>query len=302
MAAGFYVTAGLSINALKYDINRLIDGFTNAPQRVSKKFETVWSPRLALSKVINENLSAHLSLSQGFSPPTTTEVRTNEGTLSLDLEPEKGTNYELNIRGSLWKDKLSFDLSAFHFALSETIVSNPNSDGVVLFNNAGETSQNGFELQLQAALLTRQNGMLRNINSSISYTHHDFEFRNYVKRGSDFSGNALPGTAPNTINWKVDFLLGAGFTLNLTYHYVDPIPLNDGNVVSSNAYHLVNTRLGYEYQGKKLNTLLFFGVDNLTNAQYSLGNDLNAFGRRYFQPAPDSNYYFGLKFKFDYKR
>jgi iron complex outermembrane receptor protein len=43
---------------------------------------------------------------------------------------------------------------------------------------------------------------------------------------------------------------------------------------------------------------LFAGVDNLLNQKYSLGNDLNAFGNRYFNPAPTRNYFGGAKFAF----
>ena len=297
---GFSINGGLSLNALKYDINRLVDGFTNTPRRVVKRFETVWSPRLAVTKRFNKNLSAHVSVSRGFSPPTTTEVRTNEGTLSLALEPEKGTNYELNLRGNL-SENISFDITGFHFQLEETIVSNPNTQGVVLFNNAGETSQSGAEVQLEADLMEGETSFTKDLLFGLSYTYHDFEFRNYIKRGNEFSGNALPGTAPSTFNGRIDWFLNNGLKVNFTYHYVDAIPLNDANTVSSDAYHLLSSRLGYTKEGNKMDWEMFFGIENLTNNTFSLGNDLNAFGGRFFQPAAGTNYYFGLKVKFDYK-
>jgi iron complex outermembrane receptor protein len=37
------------------------------------------------------------------------------------------------------------------------------------------------------------------------------------------------------------------------------------------------------------------GADNLLNKTYSLGNDLNAFGGRFFNPAPKRNYFLGAK-------
>ncbi len=44
----------------------------------------------------------------------------------------------------------------------------------------------------------------------------------------------------------------------------------------------------------KLN--IFCGIDNLLNQNYSLGNDINAFGGRYYNPAPSRNYYAGINF------
>jgi iron complex outermembrane receptor protein len=43
---------------------------------------------------------------------------------------------------------------------------------------------------------------------------------------------------------------------------------------------------------------LFAGADNLLNQRYSLGDDLNAVGGRYYNPAPGRNYFGGLNVKF----
>ncbi|WP_162276476.1 TonB-dependent receptor [Hymenobacter coccineus] len=40
---------------------------------------------------------------------------------------------------------------------------------------------------------------------------------------------------------------------------------------------------------------LFAGLDNAFDRRYSLGNDLNAFGNRFFQPAPGRSYYGGAQ-------
>jgi iron complex outermembrane receptor protein len=44
---------------------------------------------------------------------------------------------------------------------------------------------------------------------------------------------------------------------------------------------------------------VFFGIDNLLNEKYSLGNDLNAFGQRYYNPSPERNYFGGIKINFN---
>jgi iron complex outermembrane receptor protein len=45
---------------------------------------------------------------------------------------------------------------------------------------------------------------------------------------------------------------------------------------------------------------LFVGVDNLLDESYSLGNDLNAFAGRFYQPAPTRNWYGGIKLGLNY--
>lgn len=294
------LTGGLSYNTLKYDIDRLIDRINNDPQTFEKKFDGVWSPRLAISKKLNDNYSLHFSLSQGFSPPTSTEVRTNEGSVNTAIQGEKGTNYEVNFRGSLNK-ALSFDLAVFRFKLDDAITTFTDPQGVQLFRNAGEVSQAGLELQLKNNWIESPTGTLSLLTSALSYTYHDFEFENYIDGGDDFSGNTLPGTAPHVLNLRTDLVLNNGLYANLTYHYSDAIPLNDENTFSSRSYNLINLRAGFKGKFSNLtNFELYFGVDNLFDVDYSLGNDLNAFGRRYFQPAPEINYYVGLKLKFNH--
>ncbi|OEK07067.1 TonB-dependent receptor [Roseivirga misakiensis] len=295
---GLNLTVGLSRNSLSYDIDRTIDKINNNPQGLLKEFDAVWSPRLAISKNLGSDFSAHFSVMSGFSPPTTTEVRTNEGSLNSALQAEKGLNYEFNFRGAALKNKLSFDLSLFYFELQDAITTFTDMNGVVLFRNSGETRQTGLELATKMDWIKASNSTIADLNTTVAYTYHNFEFEDYIDDGDDFSGNALPGTAPHVVNIQTDLSFSNGLYANLTYHYSDPIPLNDSNTFFSNAYNLLNLRIGYEGGFKDGSRYeIFAGIDNLLDVSYSLGNDLNAFGRRYFQPAADQNYYFGIKLK-----
>ena len=83
--------------------------------------------------------------------------------------------------------------------------------------------------------------------------------------------------------------------LNVTTNYTDAIPLNDGNTEYADEYFLLGGRLGYRTNlGKTLPFDIFAGVDNATGRKYSLGNDLNAIGGRYYNAAAPANYYVGL--------
>lgn len=291
-------TAGASLNRIVYRINRLQDEIAQMPGNYSKEFKRVFSPRVALSKTWSENFSTHLSVSHGYSPPTTTEIRTNEGTINQGLEPEVGINYELNLRGAAINNRLSFDLALFMFNLDESITTETDGNGVVLFRNSGQIDQKGLEATLQWNWLAQPSTQFTSFNSRLAFTHHDFEFNNYVDGGDDLSGNALTGTAPNVLSLMTDFSLRSGFYANVTYQYSDEIPLNDENTFYSEAYQIFQTRIGYKRGTPKTDYEFFVGVNNLFNEQYSLGNDLNAFGQRYFQPAPERSFYLGLNLKF----
>lgn len=294
-------TIGLSENFSMFDISRNIDARRGVPSAANRRFDPVIIPRIALSAKLNETSAVHGSVSSGFSPPTIDEVRTNEGSINLGLEAEKGVNYEIGYRGSYKQGMVNLDVSAFYFNLDQTITTFTNEQGVVLFRNAGATDQKGIEAMVDYALIRNQLTFVQEIKLSHAFTGHYFTFSNFSKGTNDFSGNDLTGVAPNTLVNQVDIRTKAGIYLNFTHQYVDEIPLNDANTVYQEAYNLVNARMGWRSNlGVKWDMEVFAGVENLLNETYSLGNDLNAFGGRFYQPAPTRNYYGGIKLGMKY--
>ncbi|MDO9552489.1 TonB-dependent receptor domain-containing protein [Rhodonellum sp.] len=293
------MTLGFSENFSRFEIDRTIDAGRNNPATNVRKFDPIIVPRIALSVLLNANSGVHGSISSGFSPPTIDEVRTNEGSINLDLEAERGVNYELGYRAQF--GRFNLDLTTFYFKLDQTITTFTNAQGVVLFQNAGATNQKGIEASLDYALIRNQAGLVQELKIAHAFTGHYFKFAQFTKGNDDFSGNKLTGVAPNTLVNQLDLRTKPGFYLNFTHQYVDKIPLNDANTVFQDTYNLVGSRLGWRNTlGSRWDLELYSGVDNLLDESYSLGNDLNAFGGRFFQPAPGRNWYGGLKVGFRY--
>jgi iron complex outermembrane receptor protein len=94
---------------------------------------------------------------------------------------------------------------------------------------------------------------------------------------------------------RLDLRTRAGFYLNFTHQFTEEIPLNDANTIYQDAYSLVNLRVGWLKSMADWELEIFAGIDNLLDASYSLGNDLNAFAGRFYQPAPTRNGYGGVK-------
>lgn len=293
------LTLALSENFSSLEVDRQIDASGGATGLQTRKFDPIVVPRFALNYRFNEYSGVYGSISSGFSPPTIDEVRTNEGSLNLDLEAEKGLNYEVGYR--MGKGKLNLDLTAFYFKLDQTITTYTNAQGVVLFRNAGSTDQKGIETAIDYALIQNQTAFIRDLKIGTAFTGHYFKFKDYQKEDNDYSGNDLTGVSPNTLVTRLDLRTSPGFYLNFTHQFVDEIPLNDANTVYQDAYNLVNMRFGWarSFAGK-WELEAFAGVDNLLNESYSLGNDLNPFGGRYYQPAPKRNWYGGVKVAFLY--
>lgn len=292
-------TLGLSQNYSSFEIDRQVDA-TGGPLGVQKRtFDPILIPRVALNYRLGEYASVYASLSSGFSPPTIDEVRTNEGSLNLDLEAERGQNYEVGFRRG--KGNLNLDLTAYYFKLDETITTFTNEQGVVLFQNAGATDQKGIEAAVDYGIIKSNTGFIRDLSVGTAYTGQFFAFVDYQKRENDFSGNDLTGVPKTTLVSRLDMRTGVGFYFNFTHQYVSEIPLNDANTVYQDPFDLINARLGWAKRlGGSWDLEGFVGIDNLLDEVYSLGNDLNPFGGRYYQPAPARNWYGGVKLAYNY--
>ena len=292
------------LNYLNYDIDRIKDVALDTSYHVKRTFSPEFIPRIGVVGRMTDNLSLHGSISSGFSPPTTEEVRTSDGGINEDLEAEKGINYEIGVRGNIVNEKLYYDITGFWMEQKETIVSKTTASGSVVFENAGSTSQLGLEALIGYTFFHSPNQLISLIRIQTAYTHHNFTFKDYVKRkrgdNVDYSGNALTGTAPNISVTTLDLKAKGGMYFNFSYNFTDNIPLDDANTVYADSYQLVTAKLGWKLRFKEKSFAdVFIGVDNLLNEKYSLGNDLNAFGARYFNPSPERNYYGGLKFYFN---
>ncbi|GMQ28895.1 TonB-dependent receptor family protein [Algoriphagus confluentis] len=286
-------TLGLSENFSGYEIDRQIDATGGPTGLQTRTFDPIVVPRVALNYRLNPFSSVYGSISSGFSPPTIDEVRTNEGSLNLDLEAEKGVNYEIGYR--LGKEKFNLELIAYYLKLDETITTFTNENGVVLFRNAGSTDQKGIEASLDYAILRNADGFIKDFLIGTAYTGQFFTFADYSKGANDFSGNDLTGVPPHNLVSRIDLRTRPGIYLNFTHQFTDEIPLNDANTVYQDAFQLVNLRMGWVKSLGNFDLEVFAGVDNLLDEAYSLGNDLNAFGGRFYQPAPTRNWYGGVK-------
>jgi iron complex outermembrane receptor protein len=228
------------------------------------------------------------------------EFRTNDGELNENLEPEKGINYELGIRGNTRDGKLTYDVAAFFFKLTESIVlTESKRDGTLAFANAGSTDQKGLEVAMNWIPIINTNAFLTRVELQTAYTFHYFKFDEYVVGGDDYSGNRLTGVAPHTISSSVLMETKPGIYSFLSYNFTDEIPLTDGNTIYSNPYHLVKGRIGFRKMfGEKFKLDIYAGGDNLLDQKYSLGYDINAFGNRFFQPAAGINWFGGVKINY----
>jgi iron complex outermembrane receptor protein len=303
LPAGFLLTAGASYNRLRYQLARVSSAAANPNGYVvAQTFRPEVSPRLALLKELTPTISAYASVSTGYSPPTEAEFRPSDGSINRDLQAERGTSYEVGSRGTLLGGRLIFDVALFDFELRNTIVSRTDAQGFQLYANSGNTHQRGAEVAASGwlwrpAASADAPSPPAGLRLWGSYAYNHFRFGTYESAsGQSFSGNRLTGTAPHTLSAGLDFSEHLGFYASPTLSHQAMIPLNDANTDYAAGYWVFGGRAGWRrtLMGR-LAVDLYAGVENAGDRRYSLGNDLNAFGGRYFQPAAGRNYYGGAQ-------
>ena len=257
-------------------------------------------PKIALSYLLHPNFTIRVSASKGYSAPTLAEVRSSDQIINTNLQAEAGWNYETGLRFQSSNRRFNLDGTLFYFHLKDAIVRRLNTNDVEYFINAGGTKQLGTEVQLSAWLIEPQNShFLNGIQLRNSYTYSHFRFDNFQNGVQNYSGNKLTGVPTQNIVSSLLFNFSKSIYLFAQHNYTSIIPLNDANTSFANSYHLVDLKAGVNRL--KLGTAnlgISFGINNLFNQRYSLGNDLNAASNRYFNPAAGVNFESGFTISF----
>lgn len=301
-AGEWHITLGASLNHLNYDFDRKKDVALDSAYRLERTFDNQFSPRIGIVRELGR-AAVFVNASYGFSAPTQDEVRTSDGSINTKLDSEIAWSLEAGVRADILERKLFGDLTLFRILQKNTIVSRVDAFGNSLFLNSGETIHQGVELLLGYRLISRDAGLVRNLRFQGSLAWHDLYFNKYIREQSgdnvDFSGNELTGGVPLTYHLQLDLKMSNRTELVISHLFTDEIALNDANTVYSRSYHLLRARIqkSFVWGSEKL-VSLHLGADNILNKSYSLGNDLNAFGARYYNPSAERNFFGGVRITF----
>lgn len=294
---GWIFTLGASLNESKTKFDRFS---ILHPQNEERNFKNEIAPRLAILKKVRKNLSVYGNIARGFSAPSTAELLPSTDVWNSQLQAESGNNYELGSRGSLFRNKFYFDINAYYYRLKNAIIQKRDASGGDYFDNAGSANQSGLEAYVSYELMNNSASFFNYGNVYLSTTTNNFRYDEYSVAGKDYSGNKMPGVAAQTIAAGLDIKTSVGFYGNATFFNSSKIILNDANTDVADPYNLIGLKIGFtKHLSDKQSFDLFAGVQNLLDERYSLGNDINAFGGRYFNAAPGRNFYVGLGLRFD---
>jgi len=286
----WYTEGSLGLNTNKIDFKK----YYPTTEDGQIKFNLEWMPRLATSYHLH-NMAWRLSFAKGYSTPTIAEVRASDNTINTSLQAEKGNNYEVGYKIQSNNKRFIFDIAAYSYAMKNGILRQINEAGIETYSNVGQMNQKAIESSLWASINTHST-TVKHIAYQGSLTYNHYRFGQHQSGNTNAKGNKITAVPDWVWSNSLFFTLPFNLDLNIYHNFTSSIPLNNENTVFAKKYNLVQTKLQWDTPIKgKLALQVYFGIDNLFNEKYSLGNDINAFGGRYFNPAPTRNFYTGIK-------
>jgi iron complex outermembrane receptor protein len=291
MSERMELTLGGRYDRLDFDVDdNFLSNGDDSGERSFRKF----SPTMGLRFTLRSGLNLYANISRSFESPTAVELRDPDGAgFNQALDPQLATNYEIGVKGKLGT-KARYDLALFTMNVSDELVPY-EIDDTEYYENAGESRRNGLEAQLVFE-------PVRHLIATLAYTYSDFEFDEFIDdSGNDFSGKTIPGIPENLLSADFTYSHPNGLYGQFTALYVDEIYADNANTVTNDAYTVSDLRLGYSKFIGPWELSPFIGLNNMFDKQYNGNVRINAFGGRYFEPAPDRDVYAGLTLRYDFE-
>lgn len=260
------------------------------------------SPRVGFSYALQPELTLYGNVSSAFEVPTTTELRPRGqiGGFDRELDPERALGFELGAKGILG-GRLFFDLALFQLHVDDALVPFEDNSGT-FFQNAGEVRRRGVELAASAELLP---GL--SFRSSYTYAHHeylDFDKRTFTDTNGDGVDDLVsvasldrrdePNSPRHQAGCEVRYEHDSGFFSSVSLRHFSDVEVNDENDLESQGATVSDARMGFSWGLDSLVLQPYFGVRNFSGAEYNGTVRVNDGFGRYFEPAPEVQYYGGL--------
>ena len=297
-ALGFYLLDELSFGNFKivagfrFDTNKLeaLDKYLANGNDSGSLSLNAWSSSLGVNYQLNEKQYLFASSGTSFETPVLSELSANPrgvGGFNTDLSPQKARNTELGFRSI--GQKSQFEIVLFNTLTKNDLV--PYELEVFpdrnFYRNAGKTKRSGVEVSYS---LKRSNYL----ETKISYTYSDFTYESFEKPNGDFSGKQLPGIPKHLVFVQSNFTKG-NWKVIFNSRFQSSLFADDSNEAKEDAYLLSNANMSYGIVRENVVWTPFFGINNMWNSIYNDNIRVNAFGGRYYEPAPTRHIYAGVR-------
>ena len=143
-----------------------------------------------------------------------------------------------------------------------------------------------------------QRWLIPGLGLRASYTMANYRYTDFtiVDPGgvTRFDGNREPNTPVHLLGAELRFEHPSGFFATVDLRHFSNIYTNDANTADSPSATISNLSAGWQIERGDFVLTPFAGIRNWTGAKYDGSLRPNAFGGRYYEPAPEVELYFAL--------
>ena len=286
------LTVGVRYDDVKFDVS---DQFLSDGDDSGKVSLDQVTPMAGISIKVGDDTHLYATISRAFETPTTTEfANPSGGGFNQALEPQDSTNYEIGIKKSTVNHR--YEVSLFHIDVENELTPFELSDqpGRTFFENAGSSSRDGLEFSY-----TRQ--LVEQVKFSMAYTYSYFVFENFMNADGDvFDGNRIPGIPQDLLYLDFSWIGNSGLYASWDTTYSGGLYADNANLTRVGSSRVSNIRFGHNGYYGDWELASFLGVNNVFNERYNNNIRINAFGSRYFEPAPVRNMYLGISLRWNF--
>jgi iron complex outermembrane receptor protein len=237
--------------------------------RVSKKdtwTRTDW--KIGIDGQLSNEVLAYASAASGFKSGGFNGRASNVATFTT-LKPETVTSYEIGLKTTLAEGKVRFNINYYLNDYKDLQLTAFDTNGASVLTNAASATLKGVEAELQAQV-TREWQINANIGT-IDGKYKDFSAAN----AAAFSGKPLKQAPKQQWGLGTSYRVPVGsdsVVLNLSAKHVGDHYQNvaASELIKTQAYTLVDGRIGYEAKGGKWAVALW--GKNLNNKLYYTGS------------------------------
>jgi iron complex outermembrane receptor protein len=247
------------------------------------------NPSIGLTYKVNSNDNIFFSFGTSFETPTLNELSNNPNGVGLneDLNSSSSLNYEIGWRKAL--SNLTLEAIAYFISSENEILPYELEQfpGKNFYQNVGSTSRFGIELNSQVSF---KGGRI-----NLSYTLSKNKFEDFIIDTNNLADNLIPGIPSQMLDLDLIFKLSRGRSLIISNRLIGERYADNANETPISSYNLLNVKYSKDIFS---NSEIFLGFNNAFNQEYFDNIRINAFGKRYYEPAPKRNFYFGVNFSF----
>mgnify|MGYP006283322191 CR=1 FL=1 len=280
------ITGALRHDAYDFDAD---DRFLSDGDDSGSRYMGQWSPSLGLSFYPSPAVTVYASASTAFETPTASELSNRPsggGGFNPELGPQTLGTLEAGLKGG--HGAVRWELTGYLSEVDGALIPYEGATEEVFYRNAGRVERKGVE----ASLTWRA---ARGLRARLGYTLQENTFERFETPEADYSGNAEPGVPDHRFFAGASYRAPFGLRAEADVRWVDDFPVDDANTASNWSYGVTDLRLLWE--GRPWGGPLvrpFVGVDNLFDVRYNGSVVPNAFGDRFYEPAPGRELFGGL--------